>query len=795
LKIFNHSPEIFNSLTVGWVVSIFLLLSGSSSLIYQVLWVRLLSLSIGSTSISISTVLAAFFLGLGLGSYFAGDILQRFKNAFKIYLFVEIGIALSALLLLPILLNLDYYLSMLPIVEAGLGLKFFVVMSLLLIPTFLIGTTFPILMSVAILTKDEAGNKLAHFYAFNTVGAVAGALLSGFILIPYFGLDGTLYIAASINTFIVFAGFTIYKRMNLFALPLFTSLPSTNEENDTYNNKALIVLFVTGLVAMATEVGWMKFLIVYTGNTIYGFSLILSMFLIGIAIGSFALKFRTLSRIEAKKMLFFGLILLSVMLLVARIGLGFFPDIYEQLNTLEVNAFIYRWSKYLVMFLLLLPATVLFGALFPVALKLYSVNSKVHYSHIGKAYAMNIIAGIFGSVIAGFWIIPYFSTDVLLSVGALLVLFSSLLFINDIKNKNILFLWSSFAIIFVLISVYSPHINYRSMINIVVQRDTKHASVDIKSTIHYIKEGQTGIIGILSYDDYPCIKRLFNNGMNESWVDVCNPDNLLLNEFLLGEIPLFLNPLAKKAFVVGYGGGTTVKALAMNELERIDVVELDSAVLDAMRTLYDNKLPTDDDKRVHVTVNDARNTLLMSDNTYDIIVSQPSHPWLSGASNVMNKDFFEIVKSRLSKDGINAQWVPLFKIDVATFKSIIKAYADTFEYVISFVDVSTRDFIMFGSNQPIVFDYERIQQQMQVPQIKRVLQPHNIQNSYDLIRHFALSREELLAISVSAIPATDKNVLAETFNSRFNDIKGNSFDTVGLLKSNFSYDMSSYLEN
>ncbi|MDD2790946.1 MAG: fused MFS/spermidine synthase [Sulfurimonas sp.] len=794
MTIFNHSSEALSRMTVGWIVSIFLLLSGSSALIYQVLWVRLLSLSIGSTSISISTVLAAFFLGLGLGSYFAGHILQRFKNAFKIYLFVEIGIALSALSLLPILLDLDYYLSILPITEAGLGLKFFVVMLLLLIPTFLIGTTFPILVAVAILNKDGIGNRLAHFYAFNTLGAVTGALLSGFVLIPYFGLDGTLYIAASINAFIVFAGLLIYRRIISSSSPLFTSSAIT-EKDDKFNIKALIVLFVTGFVAMATEVGWMKFLIVYTGNTIYGFSLILSMFLVGIALGSYALKLRVFSSIEAKKMLFFGLILLSVMLLAARVGLGVFSDIYEQLNTLEVDAFVYRWSKYLVMFLLLLPATALFGALFPVALKLYSADSQVFYSHVGKAYAINIIAGVFGSVIAGFWIIPYFSTDVLLSAGALVILFSSLLFVNDIKSKNIFYIWSSFTIIFVFISTYLPHIDYRSMINIVVQRDTKHASAHVKSTIHYLKEGQTGIIGILSYDNYPCIKRLFNNGMNESWVDICDADNLLLNEFLLGEIPLLLNPLAKKAFVVGYGGGTTVKALAMNELERIDVVELDSAVLDAMRTLYDNKLPTDEDKRVHVTINDARNTLLMSDNTYDVIVSQPSHPWLSGASNVMNRDFFEIVKSRLSPNGINAQWVPLFKIDVATFKSIIKAYTDTFEYVISFVDISTRDFIMFGSNQPIVFDYERIQKQMQVPQIKRVLQPHNIENSYDLIRHFALSREELVAISASAISATDKNVLAETFNSRFYDIQGNSFDTVGFLKSNFSHDMSSYLKN
>lgn len=777
-----------------WVISIFLLISGASALIYQVLWVRLLSLSIGSTSVSISIVLAAFFIGLGLGSYFAGDILRRFKNIFKIYLAVELGIALSAILLLPIFLNLDYYISMLPIAEASLWLKFFIVILLLWIPTFLIGITFPLLMSIAIVNKDEIAHNIAHFYAFNTAGAVFGALLSGFLFIPHFGLDGTLYIAVSLNIFIVLTGFILYSRFPFCSNIVSVSSINT-QEAEVLNNKALIVLFVTGFSAMATEVGWMKFLIVYTGNTIYGFSLILAMFLAGITIGSFVAKSNRISNIDAQKFLFFGLMLLGVMLLGARVGLSVFAEIYEQLNNLEVNDFIFRWSKYLAMFLLLLPATALFGALFPIALKLYSPNINRVHSHIGKAYGVNIIAGIIGSIIAGLWIIPYFSTDLLLSVIALLVVTSALIFINDIQTKSALLIWTSFTILFLLLSSYLPHIDYRSMINIVVQRNHKSHSSEFTSTIHYIKEGQTGVISLLSYDKYPCINYLLNNGLNESWIDTCNDDNLLLNEFLLGEIPFLLNHNAKNAFVIGYGGGTTVKSLTMNDLDSIDVVELDSAVLDAVRTLYNDKLPTENDKRVNVKINDARNSLLMSNNSYDIIVSQPSHPWLSGSSNMMNKDFFEIVKSKLSENGINAQWVPLFKIDVATLRSIIKAYTETFDYVISFINPSTRDFLMFGSNKPIIYNFKEVQKQMQNTQVRRIFQRHNIKNSTDLIRYFALSRDQLISISSSAVPATDTNLLAETFNSRHNSIKGNSFDTLGFIKSNMSYDISSYVEN
>lgn len=764
---------------MGWAVSLFLLLSGISALIYQVLWVRLLALSIGSTSVSISIVLSVFFLGLGLGSHFAGAIVKKFKNPLKIYLYVEAGIALSAVAILPLLLNLDYFISLLLIVEAGIWLKFFIVMLLLLVPTFLIGTTFPLLVAVAVHNKKEIGHKLAHFYAFNSLGAVLGAILAGFFLIPNFGLDGSMYIAASLNIFIVFFGVLTYKVVNSpDHIPLESSL--NMKESKNVNNRALAVLFVTGLAAMATEVGWMKFLIVYTGNTIYGFSMILAMFIAGVTIGAFTAKSRIILNISPEKLLFFGLVLLGVALLGARAGLGIFPEIYEQLNSLEVGEFVYRWSKYLVMFLLLLPATIMFGILFPVAMKYYSQDIDMLHSSVGKAYAVNIVAGIFGSIIAGFWIIPYFSTDILLTSMAIFVFLSSLIFIN---SKKVSFVWAGFFAIFAVLSNYLAHIDYRAMVNIVQQRDFKAHSYNPESTIHYLKEGQTGIIGVHSYRESPCIMRLFNNGMSESWIDMCNSDNLLLSEFLLGEIPLILNSDAKKAFIIGYGGGTTLRALSMSELDSVDVVEIEPAILDAVRILYDNRLPTDNDKRVTVAINDARNTLLMSKKSYDIIVSQPSHPWLSGVSNIMSRDFFEIAKSRLSQNGIHGQWVPLYYIDTATLKSIIKAYTDTFEHVVSFVNLQTREFLMFGSNMQIKIEYEAVFKQMNNVEARRVFERHNIKEPEDLMAYFALTREQLVKISANSIPATDKNLLTETFKSRYEHIEGNSFDTVGFIKS------------
>ncbi|MDQ1337188.1 MAG: spermidine synthase, partial [Campylobacterota bacterium] len=767
----------YTSSLVDRSVSFFLLLSGASALMYQVVWVRLLGLSIGSTSVSISIVLAVFFLGLGLGSYFTGGILKKFKNPLKTYITVEAGIALSAVAILPLLLNLDYFISLLPIVEAGVWLKFFIVTLILIIPTFLIGTTFALLVAVAIHHEDEIGGKLANLYAFNSAGAVIGAISSGFFLIPQIGLDGTLYVAALLNIFVALAAVVLYKHLNNPDKVLRVELPSDAVQT---NEKALFVLFVTGFTALATEVGWMKFLIVYTQNTIYGFSMILAMFIAGIAIGSFIAKLKIISKIDSEKLLFFGLALLGVALLGARVGLGVFPEIYEQLNSWQVNAFVYRWSKYFVMFLILLPATALFGMLFPIALKYYSVNIDALHANVGRAYSVNIIAGIIGSIVAGFWVIPYFSTDVLLSAAALIVLLSSLVFVKSNSVKNAFLYFIGFSLVAVAINFFLPHLDYKKMVEIVIGRDSKaHMQ---KSNMHYLKESQSGIISLYSYEIDTCVVRLLRNGIGESWIDICNGYNMPFSEFLLGKIPLMLNSNAKKALIVGYGGGTTTRALGMSDLESINVVEIDHAVLDAVRTMYDGKLPTENDKRVNVKINDARNTLLMSKESYDIIVSQPSHPWLMGSSNIMDRDFFEIVKSKLSQNGINGQWVPLFVIDVATLKSIIRAYTDTFAYVVSFVNIGARDFLMFGSNAPMLLEYDAVLKEMDNRDAKIVFESHNMKEPEDLMGYFALSKEQLVEISANSEPATDLNLHLETFKSRHETIKGNSFDTLGFLK-------------
>ena len=351
----------------------FLLLSGIASLTYQVTWVRLLGLSMGSTSASISTVLAAFFLGLALGSYLAERITRNRIDNLRAYILLELLIGISGIILLPVLLNLDSVMALMPFLGTHLVFKFIVAITLLIIPTLCMGATFPVMASILIRNQSEMGLRMSQLYSLNTAGAVLGAALSGFVFIPYWGLDGAIYIAFALNASIVLAALYFNRRLTLppITIPQTASGGAKIHHDDDHSPlriQALVVLFFTGFVAIATEVGWTKFLVIFAGTTIYGFAAILTIFLVGIAAGSWVVKSRLENLPSPQLWMAVGLVSLGGSLLLTRAGLSIVPTVYEAINYLQAPAFVVHTVKYSFIFVLLFLPPFLFGALFPLNL-------------------------------------------------------------------------------------------------------------------------------------------------------------------------------------------------------------------------------------------------------------------------------------------------------------------------------------------------------------------------------------------------------------------------------------------
>ncbi len=776
--------------------SVFLLLSGVASLTYQVTWVRLLGLSMGSTSASISTVVGAFFLGLALGSYFAERILRRRVHSLTPYLVLEMMIGICGFVLLPILLHLDSVVALIPVLGASLLAKFTVAMVLFSVPTICMGATFPVVAALAIRDGRQLGSDLGHLYSLNTAGAVFGACLSGFVFIPSWGLDGAIYIACALNMAIVGIGLLSRRAVNraLEASSNTTEVADAGVDLARPNlsrNLAIIALFCTGLVSIATEVGWTKYLSIYTGTTIYGFAAILTVFLIGIAAGSWWVRPRLASLRNPNAALAIGLALVGGMLLLTRAGLTVVPSLFQAVNHIDVSATAYHAIKYASVFVLLILPTVLLGALFPLNLMLYCGGLQGVRQRVGRAYAVNTIAGIVGSVGAGFWVIPMFGTDALLVACAFVVLALSVLYIPVVTTAQHRAAIATAVGLVVVGYWQSPSLDYSRLIASVGYTYDADVRAGRKPKIIFLEEGKAGVISVVSYDD--SVAKLQNNGLNESLLYLDDPTRGLVAEQLLALVPYFIHNAPKKAFVVGFGGGITTRALTYTDLESIHVVELEPSVIHAGRAVAQGEIPTLLDPRVRLDYNDARNTLLLEDERYDIIVSQPSHPWLAGAANVFTTQFFTIAKSRLNPGGVYGQWVNLFNMDATTLKSILSSFYSVFPEGVTFGSLRTGDYLLFGSDQPIKLDYDRINARMDKPAIRKALAHYDVANAEELMWYYALSRREAVAISGDALLNTDTNLLTEVRLSRLTEVPEGAENPYSYILNGFRFDLDPYM--
>lgn len=773
----------------------FLVLSGIASLTYQVTWVRLLGLSMGSTSASISTVLAAFFAGMAMGSYLAERISRNRINSFKPYIILEFLIGISGLALLPILLNLDGLLALFPAAGTELGLKFAVAMALLFIPTLCMGATFPVMASILIRRDGEIGLRMGQLYSLNTAGAVLGAAFTGFVFIPNWGLDGSIYIAFALNMTIVLVALFVDRRWTLPAMepvPVSTPVGYGSADADNGNQlRALVVLAATGFVSIATQVGWTKYLAIFTGTTIYGFAAILTVFLSGIAAGSWAVK-SSLEKIhKPERWMALGLLLLGFSLIATRMGFGALPPIYAKINHLSNTPFLLHLAKYVIVFVLLFVPTFLLGALFPLNLKLYCGTLQAVRTRIGKAYSVNTLASIAGAIFAGFWFIPRYGTDHLLTLMAVTILLLSLMFLPTLRLPALRFALLGCVAVAFLAAWLAPHLSYKALIASVDYRWDPDAQSGKKPFFLFLKEGKAGVISLVTYDHE--VAKLQNNGLNESLINMHDPNKALLIETLLGLVPYMLHENPKSAFVIGFGGGITTRALTLTDLKSIRVVELEPAVVEADRHIAGGDIPALRDPRVHLEFNDARNTLLVEPDRYDLIVAQPSHPWLAGAANVFTLQFWEIVKSRLNDKGVFAQWVNLFNMDATTLRSLFQAFYRVFPQGMSFANLNTGDLVLIGSKQPLTFDYARISHTLQQPKIKATLGTHGIFTPADLLWYFALSRDEALAAAGNARPNTDTNIISEVRLSALTTEPTGDEDPYAFLRRHFHLDLIPYL--
>lgn len=799
-------------------------LSGLSSLIYECLWVRLLALGVGSTSTALSFVLSIFFSGLALGSLLGGRYARRDPNPLRTYAVLEGAIGIFALFLYFPLAHFQGLLALFPdALTSGWTLsvlKFSLVLVLLLLPTLAMGATFPLLTRVQqelfVHNAVAGGDGVERLYATNTIGAALGALGTGFVLIPLFGVLTSNVMAVLLN--LALCAITLsWSRKSSQGPRLQETLqdPQVLPAESTLSRWQWIVLGASaavGFASISAQVIWNKYLGIFFGTNIYGLGLILSLFLAGMAFGSYVLNvFLRHFKVRPFRLLVLLLgVTLIALLAVSRL-LNFAPVAANFLTHASQGALTMIQVKTLLTALLFIVPTALFGALFPLSIRVASEGRPPEELPrvAGYAYALNTLGAVLASILAGAYLIPQWGSGQTLRLGLLVLGVSTLVLVGANPNRRpwrALGQVAAFSVLTALL-LSAGNLDFRNIIkaayfqNLSGREDLGEVMKVFDPSYEEFKliiEGESAVIS-LSHDpsDGPEFRnylRLKSNGLNESVYRIDRLEALPKYEALLGFLPYLFVRDPRSAFVVGYGGGCTADYLTRTRLKSVDVVELEGGVLKAAEVVYAGNNPILKRPNLNLSIEDARFVLSASRKHYDIIVSQPSHSWLSGVANLFTEDFFRIVESHLSEKGVFSQWLNLYNIDRQTLRSILKTFYTVFPHGAVYTDRGDMQMIMVGSMKPLVLNLQKLELLTRNELLRSQLEYVPFTSPYDVLSNFSMGRSRIMELVADAPLNTDDNAYAEVRQSSFfYRPDSESADAQEFLSESFNADFSDIL--
>jgi spermidine synthase len=644
-------------------------LSGVAGLLYQTIWSRQYSLVLGTSEAAVSVVLAVYMLGLALGA----AIIPRWMHGagarpLRLFALLELGIAVCAFAIPPLLALVgDWYVAVaggLPDPPSAVGalprLYFALACLLLLVPTMLMGATLPVLAGFAVRSAADTGPRIAGLYAANTLGAAAGALAGGWWLVPDFGLRISTAVAMALNLLVMAGAFAI-SRGSPPRAPHAAPPAATGNTLLADRLRALLPLLglVSGFVALTYEVLWTRMLSHALGSSLAAFSTMLASFLLGIGLGSLA-STRRLSTRGAALAFAATQVGVAVAAAAAQLWLGRMP------TDLAPGALATR------ALLAMLPATLFMGAAFPLLIRLLGDRGVDSTLATGRIYAFNTIGAVAGAITAGMWLIPTLSFEgtarltVALSLAAAVVALWSL---TDVARPMKA---AATAAAMAAALLFRPPLPGAIIDASLVDDSTAGEQ-------RFLAVGRSATVLVKERDDGGFYLR--TNGLPEATVRRVGAPPVRHSQRWLAALPIAARPEATSMLVVGLGGGVAVEDIPAR-FKTLDVVELEPRVIDANADFA--SLRAHDplaDPRLRLIENDARNALVLTDRRYDILVSQPSHPWTSGSANLYSRGFLELARSRLTPDGVLLVWINAQFIDEALLRDIAVTVTAVFPQV------------------------------------------------------------------------------------------------------------------
>jgi spermidine synthase len=711
-----------------WLLPLLLLLffaSGACALVYQVMWLRLLSLVFGVTVYAASTVLAGFMAGLGVGSFFGGRFASRITRPLVAFGVAEALVGITAFAT-PFLLNAltTLWIEVHPALPNSLAaltvIRFLVSFLVLIVPTSMMGATLPLVIKSAVAREERVGGRIGLLYATNTTGAIVGALIAGFYFISEIGVAQSFQIAAATNLLIavvaIVAGYAI--------APATLSAPAVDEVGRrqvegrpaTEGQQTLVLwtFFVSGLMSLALEIIWFRTLVIFLRPTAYAFTIMLACVLAGIAIGSaiaaplLRMRRHWLPMLAAiQGAIGVAAVLSFNMLARSQTAIETATPWFDRLG---INTYL---APLVVSSLVaMLPTTILLGLAFPIGLTLWAgdTTSDETSRKAGTFYSLNVVGAILGSIVAGFILLPQLGTRGSLVAVASLATISSILLALSERTSN-----PPRAI---AIGTVAPLLFLIGASAAVDPLDVAFERFHRNETLVWREEGAQTTVAVHDRRGNPPTMRVMYLDGNHQAND--SPGGAFVHH-RIGALPAMLHPNPSSALVVGLGGGATPGAVARHDLQ-VDVVELSKAVVDGSDYFKHINFNLLERPNVTLRVDDGRNFLLMNRRKYDVITADIILPRHAGAGSLYSREYYELVRGALADDGLAMQWNG--GDSETEYKLLMRTFTSVFPYTTLWAEGS----LMLGSRVPFTISqsaYETRragfeQFQWDLPTLKRI---------------------------------------------------------------------------
>ncbi|MFB3066250.1 MAG: fused MFS/spermidine synthase [Planctomycetota bacterium] len=642
-----------------------LFLSGAATLVLEVAWFRRLAQVAGGTSVALSAVLAAFFGGMAAGAWLLGRFADRAARPLRFYAWLETTVVLCALLS-PVVLDSsrEVFVTLFarfhetPPLHAVLNFLFAVL--LLAPPAFLLGATLPAAAAAARTTPADRGRALGWLYAWNTLGAVVGTVLAGFILLPALGLTWSMRTAALLSGAAALGAFLL-KEQPREAGELQGPVGAPHPDA----GRALKLYAASGFLGLTAEVAFTRSLVLVFGSATYAFTTMLAVFLFGIGAGG-AIGTRLARDGERlRQKLEITVAATAALFSLAALLVYFLPRLYISFYlALEGSFGAGLWTRFVLSSLILLPGALGLGAAFPLAVHLAA--SRESGAGTGRAYAANALAGIAGTVLSVALLIPVLGPQYTVALAALA---TALVAAFGARRRLVWGLTAVTALGFIppfnvarerlLAGVYyAPEIY---LVDGRIHEETWEDGIDLP----FARYGREATVSVFRW--YGSMGVLIDGKAVATNHVVDDVQHLAL----LGHLPLALHPDPQSVLIVGLGMGTTWKAVTLHEPKTVRVVEIEGAVVEA--AAFIGNRPRD------VVVADARTYVQATDQLYDVITSDPIHPWVRGGGDLYTLEYFESCRAKLAPGGVACQWLPVHQLSVEDRADIIRTFCAVFQ--------------------------------------------------------------------------------------------------------------------